>query len=498
VNSLVVVFTMKAYHLMLAATMMITGSINTITTKFADIQCAKGVSYYFTTPTKGSVCFNATMEDCTSMKQVSNNMTFAQKNGCSFLNTTVLNMTNLTNSNVKPWVAKLWAESHKNQTFTGVCNDNECGVYDTSADPKHGVKNKPGTEGYHQFDHPFVQSLTMFIGELMCLVVFKMLFFYRHVTGKSQGDIGPQAFSPLWWAIPAFCDSFATTTMYIGLTLTYASSFQMLRGAVVIFTGLASKWFLGKKLVGYHWAGMFVVLLGLTSVGGAAFMGGGATGGQMPHQLIGDALIIGAQVIVAVQMVVEEKLMSKFKTPALQAVGWEGFFGCIYMGIYCVIFYHLKGSRGGVFEEVYDAVEQIKTDKGVLLALLGTIVSIATFNWSGLSVTKEMSATTRMVLDSLRTIIIWVFGLIAVDAHTGKKQHWEKFDPSGPGYLQILGFILLLVGSALYNEREIYKGGPKEPLIYPLFRKFGCGFARLSSDASERSSLLAGKSIQGQ
>lgn len=218
----------------------------------------------------------------------------------------------------------------------------------------------------------------------------------------------------------------------------------------------------------------------------------------MPHQLIGDALIIGAQVIVAAQMVVEEKLMSKFKTPALQAVGWEGFFGCIYMGIYCVLFYHLKGSRGGVFEEVYDAVEQIKTDKGVLLALLGTIVSIATFNWSGLSVTKEMSATTRMVLDSLRTIIIWVFGLIAVDAHTGKKQNWEKFDPTGPGYLQILGFILLLVGSALYNEREIYKGGPKEPLIYPLFRKFGCGFARLSSDASERSSLLAGKSIQGQ
>ena len=372
-------------------------------------------------------------------------------------------------------------------------------MYDTSSLAKGGVKNKPGTEGYHQFDHPFVQSLTMFIGELMCLVVFKLIFFYKHCTGKPQGDIGPQTFNPLWWAIPAFCDSFATTTMYIGLTLTYASSFQMLRGAVVIFTGLASKWFLGKKLVGYHWAGMFVVLLGLTSVGGAAFMGGAASGGGMPHQIIGDAMIIGAQVIVAIQMVVEEKLMEKCKTPPLQAVGWEGFFGCIYMSIYCIAFYHLKGPRGGVFEEAYDAVDQIKNDTGVLLALLGTICSIATFNWSGLSVTKEMSATTRMVLDSLRTIIIWVFGLVAIDAHTGKREHWEHFDPSGPGYLQILGFILLLVGSALYNEREIYKGGPKEPLIYPLFRKyFGCGFAKLPADVSERSALLAGKSIQGQ
>ena len=29
----------------------------------------------------------------------------------------------------------------------------------------------------------------------------------------------------------------ATSVQYIGLTLTYASSFQMLRGAVIIFTG---------------------------------------------------------------------------------------------------------------------------------------------------------------------------------------------------------------------------------------------------------------------
>jgi drug/metabolite transporter (DMT)-like permease len=483
---------MKAYHLILAATMMITGSINTITTKFADIQCAKGKVGYFTTPSKGSKCFNATNADCI-------NPTFAQQNGCSFMNRTVLGNVNSINETSAPeWVQKLWTESHENETtFEGICNDNECGVY---WKPGSKLKHKPGTEGYHQFDHPFVQSLTMFIGELLCLVVFKMLFFYKHFTGKPQGDIGPQTFSPFWWAIPALCDSVGTTTMYIGLTLTYASSFQMLRGAVVIFTGLASKWFLKKVLVAYHWAGMIVVLLGLTSVGGAAFMGSSASSGDMPHQVLGDALIIGAQVIVAVQMVVEEKLMEKCQTPPLQAVGWEGFFGCIYMGIFCVAFYHLNGPRGGRFEEAYDAWDQIQSDRGVLLALLGTICSIATFNWSGLSVTKEMSATTRMVLDSLRTIIIWVFGLIAVDAHTGKKNHWEKFDPAGPGYLQILGFILLLIGSALYNERDIVpglKGGPKEPLIYPLFRKMGLGFAKLSADMDERTSLLKSETIQG-
>ena len=40
---------------------------------------------------------------------------------------------------------------------------------------------------------------------------------------------------------PALCDMTATSVQYIGLTLTYASSFQMLRGAVIIFTGALGK-----------------------------------------------------------------------------------------------------------------------------------------------------------------------------------------------------------------------------------------------------------------
>ena len=42
-----------------------------------------------------------------------------------------------------------------------------------------------------------------------------------------------------------------------------------------------------------------------------------------------------------------------------------------------------------------------------MLATLGNVASIAFFNFFGISVTKEMSATTRMVLDSIRTFVIW-------------------------------------------------------------------------------------------
>ena len=59
--------------------------------------------------------------------------------------------------------------------------------------------------------------------------------------------------------------------MYVGLYLTSASSYQMLRGSVIIFTGLASRIFLRKKLHWYKWLGMFVILGGLFIVGCADF-----------------------------------------------------------------------------------------------------------------------------------------------------------------------------------------------------------------------------------
>ena len=38
-------------------------------------------------------------------------------------------------------------------------------------------------------------------------------------------------------------------------------------------------------------------------------------------------------------------------------------------------------------------------------------MSIAFFNFAGVSITKELSATTRKVLDTLRTLVIWAFSL---------------------------------------------------------------------------------------
>ncbi len=190
------------------------------------------------------------------------------------------------------------------------------------------------------------------------------------------------------------------------------------------------------------------------------------------------------QVIVATQMVYEEKYVSKYNVPALQAVGWEGTFGFITLSALLIPMYFIPvGSKFGnnprhVLEDAYDGLFQLAHNPLLLTAFCGTVVSIAFFNFAGtygkrlqnvvtlevgrflssfphipgISVTKEMSATTRMVLDSVRTLVIWGVSLAV---------GWQKFH-----LLQLLGFAILVTGMCVYNEIVI--GETFEMTTFPV------------------------------
>eukprot|EP00731_Ephydatia_muelleri_P024391 Em0016g662a len=132
----------------------------------------------------------------------------------------------------------------------------------------------------HYYDHPFFQTGTMFLGEALCYVAFKAWYIWRQCNNQDMSIFGDQKFNPLIWAIPAMCDLCGTSMMYLGLTWTYAASYQMLRGSVVIFTGLLSVALnLGNKLNTHHWVGMVTVIVGLVvvGVGDYVFYNGGSS-----------------------------------------------------------------------------------------------------------------------------------------------------------------------------------------------------------------------------
>ena len=128
---------------------------------------------------------------------------------------------------------------------------------------------------------------------------------------------------------------------------------------------------------------------------------------------MGDCLIIGSQILVAIQMVLEEKYTKKYHLNVLHAVGLEGLFGIIVMSLLLIPMYFINvGEKFGknprhVLEDALDGFHQLRNNGFLLTTYVATFTSIAIYYYAGMSITKEANATTRVVLDSIRILIIW-------------------------------------------------------------------------------------------
>lgn len=76
------------------------------------------------------------------------------------------------------------------------------------------------------------------------------------------------------------------------------------------------------------------------------------------------------------------------------------------------------------------------------------------FNAFGLAITRNLSATARSVIDTCRTLFIWIVSL---------GLGWESFK-----WLQLLGFAILVYGTFLFNDLirpplQRYWSRPKTP-----------------------------------
>jgi uncharacterized membrane protein len=80
----------------------------------------------------------------------------------------------------------------------------------------------------------------------------------------------------------------------------------------------------------------------------------------------------------------------------------------------------------------------MKEHPWLIVQSIGIIISIACFNATGVAITKHASAAQRSTIDTCRTLVIWIMSLLFLG---------EEFLP-----LEIIGFILLVGGTLIYNE----------------------------------------------
>ncbi|EPB69488.1 hypothetical protein ANCCEY_11426 [Ancylostoma ceylanicum] len=213
-------------------------------------------------------------------------------------------------------------------------------------------------------------------------------------------------------------------------------------GALIVCTGLLSIFMVAAKIPGFKWMGMLLVVMGLVVVGVTDILCGDHVEHSKQDIIVGDVLCVVAQVFVALQLVLEQKYMAKYDVEPLFAVGLEGIYGLVLLIIALVPLYYIhvppvfSTNPEGRLEDLFYAWKQINMEPMIAVALSGTTIryrilislqlnssiggekgdqfhiihtlsSIAFFNYAGVSVTKELSATTRTVIDSIRTIVIW-------------------------------------------------------------------------------------------
>ncbi|PRW18296.1 Solute carrier family 35 member F6 [Chlorella sorokiniana] len=375
----------------------------------------------------------------------------------------------------------------------------------------------------------------MFLGEALCLLPFAARRWYKARYGPpldaEEAAARAHRLRRAFWVfgLPAMCDAGATTLLNLGLFYTYASVFQMLRGTLVIFAGLLTILLLKRRLHSHHWLGMVLICAGAALVGASSVIydrsgtqaaaqlavdgggssssgsgstvaaglrrllmllepgpgrlrgGGGASGaaGTAPDPLLGNVLVVLAQLLAASQFIVEEKYLVKYRAPVLLAVGMEGFWGLALCSLALPALQHIRGGDGLPLDSFTAAWAEVKADFVLQWTTALTVTSIAFFNFFGVSVTKNLSGAARATIDACRTLFIWLFAL---------RMGWEQFH-----MLQVVGFAVLLSGTSIYNELLRSCLPPAEPHSRRRRRS-----SSADAEAGLQQPLLAGQAAEGE
>ena len=314
-------------------------------------------------------------------------------------------------------------------------------------------------------------TFCMFNGELLCLLIY----WIKEGRKKSKNidiiELSPDSKNlkkkaKFWYFLfPALFDILGSSISSISLSFLPSSIYQMFRGAIIIFTCTASILFLKNKYYRHHFLGICIVVIGLIIVGLNAALSG-SSGEFDSKVLLGIFLVVLSQVFSCMLFISEEKILKHYDVPPLKAVGMEGMWGVLCYIILLIIFYFIRceswfdilkenicipdGVGGDLrFENAIFAFKQIWESTQLKIYLSMYVLSIAFFNFSGLTISKYSSATSRTIVDTLRTIVVWTFFLVMPFVPEDTKETFS--------WLQLLGFLILILGGVIYNEILVLK-----------------------------------------
>ena len=312
------------------------------------------------------------------------------------------------------------------------------------------------------FTKPYFQTLVMKAAMSTCLLIAWVA--KRCRRPQPTGELAealldneaprqtPDRSAILAVAAPAFTDLLQTALAQAGLLFVSSSTYQMTRGSVVVFTCILSVRWLKQKLRPHHYVAVAVVCAAVALVGVAGRFGekGHASLGSY---VLGLGLIVIGQAVGALQFCLEEHLMTQRGLSPVVLVGWEGLWGILYFVILAPVLSLTPDSNVAAaalwHEDFAETFDQLAHSGDLIALTLASALALLLYNLVGNMVTKQLSAVMRSILESCRTLGVWLTSLVLYyafhDSRAGER--W-----TGWSFLELLGFALLVYGTLAYKE----------------------------------------------
>jgi hypothetical protein len=307
------------------------------------------------------------------------------------------------------------------------------------------------------FSHPYLQCTGLFIGEALCLVFYLIRTLLQTTPtvdpvvrlvpssclARTVHKLGKYSF-----VISASFNICASTLALVGLLLSAPSVYQMIRGTVIIVVAAYTKFLLKRKLFKHQYLGVALVFIGVTAVGFSGVFGAQSSA---PDPVLGIVILVIAQLFQAGMFVSQEYLLDAMTIDPLLAVGIEGSTGVLLLTVVILpVLYAIPCTAkhvcsGGRVEDSPAALEQLFSSEVLVATFVGVIFSLCIFNFAGMTTTKMTTSLARSIIDTCRTLFVWVFSLAI---------GWEVVSPFTA--LQFFGFTLLVLGTFIYNQILVF------------------------------------------
>ena len=273
------------------------------------------------------------------------------------------------------------------------------------------LSNEQKSEGRdgeeREFKHPVLQCWGLSVGEAGCILLFLAINFCKEQRQRrKEMEVKEKTpFNIFLFVPPAVLHLTSRIFTFIALTLTTASSFEMLTGTNLIFVSILSRIFLKKSLAWYKWFAILVISIGVVVVGISDMKSEESKGTEdesTSNPVLGDIFVVIAMAFYACQLTYEEKFVKKYNIKPMNAIGLEGSFAVAILSVMLVVLYFIPvkfdmEQPGGQLDDALDGFVQLSNNPILLLSFLLTTVALCFTLVAGINVTRKLSAVHRLL-----------------------------------------------------------------------------------------------------